>query len=54
MQGEILVGGETVALGYFNLPTVDDFFEENGTRWFKTGDIGLMFPDGVCKVIGLL
>lgn len=53
-RGEIVVGGETVSKGYFKLPgkTEEDFFEENGRRWFKTGDIGEFHPDGVLKIIG--
>lgn len=53
-QGEILVGGETVSPGYYKLPgkTAEDFFDEDDKRWFKTGDIGEVHPDGVLKVIG--
>uniref|UniRef100_A0A0K8TNA5 long-chain-fatty-acid--CoA ligase n=1 Tax=Tabanus bromius TaxID=304241 RepID=A0A0K8TNA5_TABBR len=52
-QGEIIVGGDSVSLGYYKLPgkTNEDFFEEDGKRWFKTGDIGEMHPDGVLKII---
>lgn len=41
-------------MGYYKLPgkTADDFFDEDGKRWFKTGDIGEMHPDGVLKIIG--
>jgi long-chain acyl-CoA synthetase len=41
-RGEIVVGGKHVAKGYYNMPeqTEQDFFDENGKRWFKTGDIG--------------
>lgn len=41
-------------MGYYKLPskTSEDFFEEDGKRWFKTGDIGEMHPDGVLKIIG--
>ena len=54
-QGEVLVGGETVSLGYYKLPekTAEDFFEEDDKRWFKTGDIGEIHPDGVLKLIGM-
>ena len=53
-QGEIIVGGETVSPGYYKLPgkTSEDFFDEDDKRWFRTGDIGEMHPDGVLKVIG--
>lgn len=53
-QGEIVIGGENISKGYFNLPgrTNEDFFEDEGRRWFKTGDIGEVHPDGVFKIIG--
>lgn len=53
-QGEIIIGGDNVSQGYYKLPskTSEDFFEEDGRRWFKTGDIGEMHPDGVLKIIG--
>ncbi len=38
-RGEIVVGGPLVANGYYNLPekTAESFYEENGTKWFRTG-----------------
>lgn len=55
LKGEVLVGGECVSMGYYKLPskTAEEFFEEDGKRWFKTGDIGEMHPDGVLKIIGM-
>ncbi|KMY92303.1 long-chain-fatty-acid--CoA ligase 3 isoform X4 [Drosophila simulans] len=52
-QGEVLIGGECVSQGYYKLPgkTNEDFFEEDGQRWFKTGDIGEIQADGVLKII---
>ncbi|XP_020815591.1 long-chain-fatty-acid--CoA ligase 4 isoform X2 [Drosophila serrata] len=52
-QGEVLIGGECVSQGYYKLPgkTNEDFFEEGGRRWFKTGDIGEVQADGVLKII---
>lgn len=52
-QGEVIIGGDCVSLGYYKLPhkTADDFFEEDGKRWFKSGDIGEIHPDGVLKII---
>jgi long-chain acyl-CoA synthetase len=55
-QGEVLIGGEMVSPGYYKLPgkTAEDFFDEDDKRWFKTGDIGEVHPDGVLKIIGEL
>jgi len=52
-RGEIVIGGATVALGYFNNEekTTQEFYDEGGKRWFRTGDIGEMFPDGTLKII---
>lgn len=54
MQGEIVIGGENVSEGYYKLPgkTQEDFYDEEGKRWFKTGDIGEFHADGVLKIIG--
>lgn len=55
-RGEICMGGHNVALGYYNLPeaTEKDFFESDGRRWFRSGDIGEIQYDGVVKIIGKL
>lgn len=52
-RGELLIGGATVAKGYFknDQKTAEDFFDEGGKRWFRTGDVGEMFPDGSVKII---
>lgn len=54
-RGEIVIGGDNISVGYYNLPekTSEDFFVENNIRWFKTGDIGEIHQDGVLKIIGL-
>ena len=51
-----MIGGDNVSKGYYKLPgkTKDDFFEEDGKMWFRTGDVGEMHPDGVLKIIGEL
>ena len=38
-RGEIHIGGAHVAAGYYNMPdkTAEDFYEQSGKRWFKTG-----------------
>uniref|UniRef100_U5EWU9 long-chain-fatty-acid--CoA ligase n=1 Tax=Corethrella appendiculata TaxID=1370023 RepID=U5EWU9_9DIPT len=52
-QGEIVIGGDSVSKGYYKLPgkTAEDFFEEDGKRWFRTGDIGEIHADGALKII---
>ena len=49
-DGEILTRGPHVFQGYFNKPdeTAAAFSDEpaEAERWFKTGDIGLLDPDG--------
>ena len=52
-RGEIVVGGPTVAKGYFKLPdeTEKAFYQENGTNWFRTGDIGEFDETGVLYII---
>ena len=54
-QGEIVLGGENVSQGYYKLPgkTDEDFFDDaEGRRWFRTGDVGEIHPDGALKIIG--
>jgi len=52
-RGEIIIGGDNVSVGYLKMPeaTATEFYEENGRRWFKTGDIGEVDEDGVFKII---
>ena len=52
-QGEVHVGGDQVAVGYFKREqeTNENFYEEHGRRWFKTGDIGTFDNDGVLRII---
>ena len=53
-RGEIHVGGEIVAQGYYKQPelSAQDFYEENGKQWFRTGDIGEMpFATGKLRII---
>lgn len=54
-RGEILIGGPNVTMGYYKNETKnrEDFFvDKNGQRWFYTGDIGELHPDGCLKIIG--
>ena len=40
-------------MGYFKNEekTREDFYEEDGIRWFRTGDIGQVETDGVIRII---
>lgn len=54
-QGEIWCGGNMVTHGYYEMPekTAEDFYtDEEGIRWFKTGDIGQFDEDGSLRIIG--
>ena len=53
-RGEIVIGGGNIAQGYYKNPekTAEDFFDRNGRRWFRTGDIGEMEKDGCLRIIG--
>jgi long-chain acyl-CoA synthetase len=52
-RGEIYLGGDNVTLGYYNMPdkTNEDYKVINGVRYFATGDIGEIFPNGNLKII---
>jgi len=52
-QGEICIGGPSITAGYFKMPekTAEDYFEENGMRYFRTGDIGQWEADGALRII---
>ncbi|CAF0819334.1 unnamed protein product [Adineta steineri] len=52
-RGEVLIGGKIVADSYFGdaAKENDNFKEIEGTRYFYTGDIGEVYPDGTLKII---
>uniref|UniRef100_A0A131Y9J6 long-chain-fatty-acid--CoA ligase n=1 Tax=Rhipicephalus appendiculatus TaxID=34631 RepID=A0A131Y9J6_RHIAP len=52
-RGEIVVGGPCVTKGYYKNEelTRESYREEGGVRWFYTGDIGEIFPDGTLKIV---
>jgi len=52
-RGEIHIGGHNVALGYYKNKekTEEDFYDGEGLRWFRTGDIGEFDKDGVIRII---
>ncbi|MFD9126029.1 AMP-binding protein [Kitasatospora sp. NPDC059571] len=55
-QGELLIGGAAVALGYLGLPeaTAARFSTVDGEPWFRTGDRVSNSPDGVLTHEGRL
>ncbi len=52
-RGEIVVGGNHVSQGYYEMPdkTAEDFFNDGGKQFFRTGDIGQFLPNGNIKII---
>jgi len=52
-RGEIIIGGQPVSSGYYKMDelTRESFYVEDGVRYFRTGDIGMMLPDGCLKII---
>ncbi|KAH9478102.1 Long-chain-fatty-acid--CoA ligase 2 [Psilocybe cubensis] len=54
-QGEIWLRGMSVTPGYFNREDLNSdpsvFTEEDGVRWFRTGDIGQWNADGTLSVV---
>ncbi|MFJ8090383.1 amino acid adenylation domain-containing protein [Lysinibacillus sp. NPDC095746] len=52
--GELWIGGAGVAKGYVGEPqlTTERFMEEKGIRWYKTGDIGRFWNNGLIEFLG--
>lgn len=53
-QGEIVIGGANVTLGYFKRKSETSQFykmDERGIRWFYSGDIGKFHPDGCLEIV---
>lgn len=53
-RGEVHIGGDGITMGYYNMPdkTAEDFYvSKSGIRYFATGDIGEMLPNGSLKII---
>ena len=48
-EGEIVVRGPQVMQGYWQRPDETAKVIKNG--WLKTGDVGVMFPDGYFKIV---
>ena len=53
ISGEICIGGPIVTAGYWKMPdkTAEDYFEEDGVRYFRTGDVGQWEADGALRII---
>ncbi|KVN06631.1 MULTISPECIES: non-ribosomal peptide synthetase [unclassified Burkholderia] len=54
VPGELWIGGEGVALGYFNDAerTARQFVDDASGRWYRTGDHGCYWPDGTLEFLG--
>ncbi|RZL65347.1 MAG: amino acid adenylation domain-containing protein [Variovorax sp.] len=58
VTGELYIGGAGVTLGYLNRPELtDERFvpapgRQDGTRWYRTGDLGRWRADGVLECLG--
>jgi len=52
--GEIVATGPQIMRGYWNRPDADvDVFldDADGTRWLRTGDVGVIDPDGFVRIV---
>ncbi|WP_435195075.1 long-chain-fatty-acid--CoA ligase [Natronomonas sp. EA1] len=51
--GEVVISGPNVMKGYYGLPEANEeaFTEEDGTRWFHSGDIGYYDEDGFFYIV---
>ncbi|MGQ4512788.1 amino acid adenylation domain-containing protein [Streptomyces sp. DW26H14] len=54
--GELWIGGEGLATGYLADParTAEKFVEQDGRRWYRTGDLGRFRGDGLIEFLGRL
>ncbi|XP_066514320.1 long-chain-fatty-acid--CoA ligase 4b [Hoplias malabaricus] len=54
-RGEILIGGPNVAMGYYSsmgdAESGEFRVDEAGQRWFCTGDVGEVHPDGCLQIV---
>jgi fatty-acyl-CoA synthase len=47
-MGEVVIHGNTVALGYYDDPEATE--QSFGSGWFRTGDLGVMHPDNYVEL----
>ena len=59
VPGELCIGGDGLARGYFNRPEIDEekfmpniFDNDPSSRLYKTGDLARYLPDGTIELIG--
>ncbi|MFC6338652.1 amino acid adenylation domain-containing protein [Pseudomonas sp. CCM 7891] len=54
LAGELWIGGAGVANGYRGTPqlSAERFVEHQGSRWYRTGDLGRYWPDGCLEFLG--
>ncbi|MDO6544752.1 non-ribosomal peptide synthetase [Photobacterium sanguinicancri] len=54
VAGELWIGGEGVALGYFDDPerTAAQFVNHHGNTFYRTGDMGRFWSNGIVEFIG--
>lgn len=53
-RGEIHLASDSLSVGYYKLDalTRETYYRDRqGTRWFRTGDVGELFPNGCFKII---
>jgi dihydroaeruginoic acid synthetase len=54
VAGELWIGGKGVARGYLGNPelTSKSFISTEDNRWYRTGDLGRYWPDGILEFLG--
>ena len=56
MHGEIYISGDCLSFGYTNLKkTAENFIDnpfENGKKLYKTGDLAILYSNGIMKYLG--
>lgn len=54
VAGELWIGGAGIAKGYCGDPALTEkkFVDYNGERWYRTGDLGCYWSDGIIEFLG--